>query len=117
MEVVLVKVVGDLKSVVEELELLELFSLVLPSLFDRLREATGLIPGEDEASVLGVMGARAKVNVTDGTAVLVLPDEIHEDSVGLVQVVSGAEAEVTVFDGTLAAVHVLAEVVVDVDSP
>jgi hypothetical protein len=46
-----------------ELELPELFSLVLPFLFDRLREATGLIPDEDEVTVLGVMG--------DGTCRLV----------------------------------------------
>ena len=39
-----------------ELELLELFSLVLPFLFDRLREATGLIPDGDEVTVLGVIG-------------------------------------------------------------
>lgn len=38
-----------------ELELLELFSLVLPILFDRLREVTGLAPDEDEVNVLGVM--------------------------------------------------------------
>ena len=39
-----------------ELELLGLFSLVLPLLFDRLPEVTGPIPDEDGVNVLVVIG-------------------------------------------------------------
>jgi hypothetical protein len=44
------------EAVVVELELLEQFPLALPFLFDRLWEVTGLIPDEDEATVLVMTG-------------------------------------------------------------